>query len=144
MPRLMEVDDSDDDSDDDDNKKGNKEAPAESAEAELSMCSTSVKKFELTMKLECLLKDWNSPIYAFFTPTPLIKYINGHHVQCSAKHCRGKSNGHLVHCYLDKSDAKSTSNLCKHAKIHMLGRCQSGGGWQNMRCPCCSWGTGTN
>jgi len=119
----MEVDDSDDDyddDDDDDEEKSNKEALAESAEAELSMCSTSVGNFELTMKLERLLKDWNSPIYAFFTPTPSIEYIKGHRVyvfECSTKHCRGKGNGRLVHRYLDTSDAKSTSNLRKHAKI---------------------------
>ena len=29
----------------------------------------------------------------------------------------GKGNGHMVRCYLDTGDAKSTGNLCKHAKV---------------------------
>ncbi|KAF8148658.1 hypothetical protein B0H34DRAFT_636900, partial [Crassisporium funariophilum] len=53
---------------------------------------------------EQLLKEWNSPIYAFFKPIPLIEYIKEsrvHVFKCGAKCCMGKSNG----------------NLCKHAKI---------------------------
>lgn len=74
----------------------------------------------LTMTLEQLSKDWNSPIYVFFKPTPSIKYIKEHciHVfECNAKHCKGKGNGHMVHYYFDTSDCKSTRNLCKHAKV---------------------------
>ena len=29
----------------------------------------------------------------------------------------GKENGRMVHWYFDTGDTKSTSNLCKHAKI---------------------------
>ena len=66
------------------------------------------------------MKEWNSPIYVFFEPTPSIEYIKGHHVhvfECSAKHCKGKGNGRMVHRYLDTTDAKSTGNLRKHAKV---------------------------
>ncbi|KIM35210.1 hypothetical protein M413DRAFT_79628, partial [Hebeloma cylindrosporum] len=61
-----------------------------------------------------------SPIYAFFKPTPMIKYINRrcvHVFECNAKHCKGKGNRRMVRRYLDTTDAKSTSNLRKHAKI---------------------------
>ena len=34
----------------------------------------------------------------------------------SAKHCKGKGNGHPVCRYLDMSDFKSTGNLRKHAR----------------------------
>jgi|ERR1700728_1883861 hypothetical protein len=70
--------------------------------------------------IERLSKDWVSPIYVFFKPTPSIEYINGRRVhvfECTAPHCKGKANGRKVRRYLDKTDAKSTSNLRKHAKI---------------------------
>jgi hypothetical protein len=56
----------------------------------------------------------------FFKLTPSIEYIKGHRVhdfKCSAKHCKGKGNGCMVCRYLDTSDAKSTSNLRKHARV---------------------------
>jgi hypothetical protein len=59
-------------------------------------------------------------VYAFFKPTPSAVYINARRVhvfECSATRCKGKSNGRMVRRYLDTGDAKSTSNLCKHAKI---------------------------
>ncbi|KIK17266.1 hypothetical protein PISMIDRAFT_76557, partial [Pisolithus microcarpus 441] len=61
-----------------------------------------------------LKREWNSPIYAFFTPEPTIEYIAGHrsHVfWCTAKGCKKG-----VRRYLDKSDAQSTGNMCKHVK----------------------------
>ena len=48
------------------------------------------------------------------------KNINGcrvHVFKCSAPNCKGKTNSQKVHCYLDTTDAKSISNLCKHAKV---------------------------
>ena len=72
------------------------------------------------MSSERLSNDWTSPVYAFFKPTPSIEYIKDQRVhvfECSAKHCKGKGNGHFVCRYLDTSDAKSTGNLRKHAKI---------------------------
>jgi hypothetical protein len=50
----------------------------------------------------------------------LIEYVKGcrvHVFECNAKHCKGKGNGRFVCRYLDTTDAKSTSNLRKHAKI---------------------------
>ena len=61
------------------------------------------------------MNDWNSPIYAFFHPTPTIGYKEArryHEFRCFASNCN-KS----VRRFLDKKDAGSTSNLHKHAKI---------------------------
>jgi hypothetical protein len=63
------------------------------------------------------MKEWDAPIYVFFKATPSVDYIDGHkaHVfECNASHCRGKTR--FVRCFLDKGDAKSTSNLRHHAK----------------------------
>ncbi|KAJ3498251.1 hypothetical protein NLJ89_g10242 [Agrocybe chaxingu] len=60
------------------------------------------------------IDNWISPIYAFFNPTPDIGYEKGrryHEFCCAAKGCRKG-----VRRYLDKTDAKSTSNMRKHAK----------------------------
>jgi len=67
--------------------------------------------------VEWLTKEWTAPIYAFFRPIPTIKYIDGqcsHMFQCAACECMHKARG--VHRFLDKGDAKSTSNMHKHAK----------------------------
>ena len=59
-------------------------------------------------------------MYLFFKQRPSVEYINNHHVhifECSATCCMGKGNGQMVCHYLDTGDAKSTSNLHKHAKI---------------------------
>jgi len=56
----------------------------------------------------------------FFKQTPSIVSIKGscvHEFECAATRCMGKGNGHIVRHYLDTGDAKSTSNLRKHAKI---------------------------
>ncbi|KAF8234241.1 hypothetical protein L208DRAFT_1262952, partial [Tricholoma matsutake] len=58
---------------------------------------------------EYLKKDWNALIYTFFHPEPTIDYDKGHNFHefaCTAKGCQKK-----ICCYLDKADAKSTSNL---------------------------------
>jgi hypothetical protein len=63
------------------------------------------------------LKEWDAPIYIFFKPTPSVEYIEGckaHIFACNASHCRGKTR--FVRRFLDKGDAKSTSNLRRHAK----------------------------
>ena len=99
------------------------EITAKSAEAELSkfkLLEYLFQKYSIDNMLEQLSKEWNLLIYVFFKPTPLIEYIKGrcvHVFECSAKHCKGKGNGHMVHRYLDTSDAKSTSNLRKHARV---------------------------
>ena len=59
-------------------------------------------------------------MYVFFNQTPSIAYINDRRVhvfECAAIRCMGKGNGRMVRRYLDTGDAKSTSNLGKHAKI---------------------------
>ncbi|KAJ3566510.1 hypothetical protein NP233_g6964 [Leucocoprinus birnbaumii] len=65
-------------------------------------------------ELERLMKSWNSAVYGFYKPIPVIDDIDGHHVHvftCSASGCR-----HKVRWYLDKNDRCSTSNLHDHAK----------------------------
>ena len=67
--------------------------------------------------VEQLTKEWTAPIYAFFRPVPIIEYVDGrrsHVFQCAAHVCMHKARG--VRRFLDKWDAKSTSNMCKHAK----------------------------
>jgi hypothetical protein len=64
-----------------------------------------------------LAKDWTAPVYAFFKPVPTIGTDNGcpyHTFVCAALDCKHKSRG--VHRFLDKGNAKSTSNMRKHAK----------------------------
>ncbi|KAF8798677.1 hypothetical protein BYT27DRAFT_7122876 [Phlegmacium glaucopus] len=97
-PSLVTADD------DDDDKNEVPEGPEESAEAEL----------------ERLSKEWNSSIYVFFKQIPSITYIKDRRVhifECAAARCLDKGNGRMVRRYLDTGDAKSTSNLRKHAKI---------------------------
>jgi hypothetical protein len=58
-----------------------------------------------------------APIYAFFGPVPTIEYIDGrccHLFQCTAKTCKNRTCS--VQRFLDKGDAKPTSNLRKHAQ----------------------------
>ena len=98
--RIIELSDGSDDDNVDEALKN----PEESAEEELKRLSN----------------EWNSPIYVFFKPMPSIVYIKDRRVhvfECAATRCMGKGNGRLVRRYLDTSDAKSTGNLCKHAKI---------------------------
>ena len=59
-------------------------------------------------------EDWNAPIYAFYKPTPAIGYEGGrryYEFKCAAKGCKKG-----IRRYLDTKDAKSTSNMRKHAK----------------------------
>jgi hypothetical protein len=56
----------------------------------------------------------------FFNSIPSIEYIKERRVhvfECNAKHCKGKGNGRMVRRYLDTTDAKSTGNLRKHARV---------------------------
>ncbi len=67
-----------------------------------------------------LKKTWNSPIYGFFHAEPNIEVVTGrrcHQFICLADRCKGQGhNRKTVRRYLDTSDAKSTSNLRKHAE----------------------------
>jgi hypothetical protein len=64
-----------------------------------------------------LKKEWTAPVYAFFDPEATIEYVDGrrsHVFRCTAKPCKMRERN--VRRFLDKGDAKSTSNLRKHAK----------------------------
>ena len=64
--------------------------------------------------VERLQKEWTSPIYAFFEPTPCIIETDGrraHDFKCTRRGCKS-----TIQRYLDKKDATSTSNLRKHSK----------------------------
>lgn len=66
-------------------------------------------------ELEQLMKEWNSPVYAFFESKPKIVEIEGrfaHDFKCAARGCKVK-----VRRYTDTKDARSTSNLRKHVKV---------------------------
>jgi hypothetical protein len=92
----------------------------ESEESELGIVFLLFNEHSLKKVIERLAKDWVSPIYVFFKPKPSIEYINERRVhvfECTVPNCKGKANGRKVRRYLDTSDAKSTSNLRKHAKI---------------------------
>lgn len=59
------------------------------------------------------MKEWVSPIYAFFYPMPKIVEEDGRRAQvfkCSRRGCQT-----LIRRYLDTKDARSSSNLRKHA-----------------------------
>lgn len=90
----------------------------ESADAELStpllISMVLIKAGTHESLLDRLKKDWNAPIYAFFQPIPNVDHDNRwrfHEFTCAAKGCKKK-----IRHYLDTKDAKSTSNLQKHAK----------------------------
>ncbi|KAG1723200.1 hypothetical protein EDD22DRAFT_982946 [Suillus occidentalis] len=50
------------------------------------------------------MKEWVSPVYAFFDPTPCI-------TECCAKGCKA-----TIRRFLDKKDVRSTGNMRKHVK----------------------------
>ena len=87
----------------------------ETAEDQLSMCNNLEMNITLIeFNTERLMKDWNSPVYAFFHPTPQIVEVDGRHAhdfKCQAKRCKNK-----VRRYLDKGDARSTGNMRKHVR----------------------------
>ena len=77
------------------------QAPKESCEAELS--KKCPHRVFLTQEpymphIEHLSKEWTAPIHMFFHVTPVVLYINEHHIhafQCIAKHCKAKEwKGH--------------------------------------------------
>ena len=60
------------------------------------------------------MKDWTSPVYAFFHPTPIMEEVSNrrsHVFKCCARGCK------VTVCrYLNTADARSTGNMRKHAK----------------------------
>ena len=93
----------------DSHDKGEEDEESELRMSMLLLVSCITDYFE-----ERLTKEWTAPIYAFFLPTPVIEYIKGRH--CHAFRCAAKSCQHYVRRFLDTGDAKSTSNMWKHAK----------------------------
>lgn len=74
--------------------------------------------------LDRLSKDWDAPIYVFFKPTVKVAYLNNrksgeehkaHVFECAASQCRCRTR--FVNRFLHTRDAKSTSNLRRHAQI---------------------------
>ena len=62
------------------------------------------------------MKEWVSPVYAFFEPTPHVIERDGHRAhefKCAARGCKA-----TVRRYLDKKDARSTGNTRKHVKVY--------------------------
>ncbi|KAG1800171.1 uncharacterized protein BJ212DRAFT_1305309 [Suillus subaureus] len=60
-------------------------------------------------ELKRLMKDWISPVYAFFNPKPHIVTIEGwhaHEFKCLRKGCKA-----TVRQYLNKKDVQSTRNM---------------------------------
>ncbi|KAF8547223.1 hypothetical protein OG21DRAFT_1377548, partial [Imleria badia] len=60
------------------------------------------------------MKEWTSPIYAFFEPKPLVEEQNGRHshlFKCASRSCKT-----TIRHYLDTKDTRSTGNMRKHAR----------------------------
>lgn len=98
-------------------KAGVDDSDAEASDDELGKSLIPVIVFMILISrchIERLKKCWTSPVYAFFEPTPSIEYTNGrraHVFKCIGKGCKQR-----IQRYLDKGDAKSTSNMAKHVK----------------------------
>ncbi|KAG2335774.1 hypothetical protein BDR05DRAFT_953832 [Suillus weaverae] len=61
-----------------------------------------------------LMKEWVSPVYASFDPTPRITEVGGrcaHEFKCCAKGCKA-----TIRRFLDKKDVQSMGNMRKHVK----------------------------
>lgn len=60
------------------------------------------------------MKNWTSPIYAFFKPHPKIVYIDSrvaHEFRCTGRGCKFTTRR-----FLDKKDKSSTGNMIRHVK----------------------------
>jgi hypothetical protein len=102
----------------DDDEEDDLEEEEEDTEAELGMTSLSVYPKTKT-SVAHLSKDWSSPVYVFFRWTPRIEYKKErqcHVFECAVENCKAQT-GRDVRRFLDTSDAKSTRNMRKHAKV---------------------------
>jgi hypothetical protein len=115
LPPLLDVSD-DEDGDEDGAEDGDKQDDSDDLQETRECLFPFPKCF---MGLPCFsekLDTFKVPIYAFFHPEPVTCLVDGRPCQvfkCAAAHC--KYSSHEVRRYLDKKDAKSTGNLCKHA-----------------------------
>ncbi|KAF8328487.1 hypothetical protein F5887DRAFT_864088, partial [Amanita rubescens] len=68
--------------------------------------------------VERLMKDWTSPVYAFFHPKPKIEVIQvGDDKRYShVFRCRGKGCKATIRRFLDTKDSWSTGNMRKHVR----------------------------
>ncbi|KIM66590.1 hypothetical protein SCLCIDRAFT_109860, partial [Scleroderma citrinum Foug A] len=60
------------------------------------------------------MKQWTSPVYAFFEKQPSVTLIQGHHAhefKCSRHGCNA-----TICRFTDKKDARSIGNMCRHIK----------------------------
>jgi len=114
--RAIVVEDSDEEeSDNEGSDKG--EVTDEDDDAKLGMWSNTLLALIDIGQLARLQKDWDAPIYVFFKPLPSIEYIHNrkaHVFECAASQCHCRTR--FVRRFLDTGDAKSTSNLRRHAK----------------------------
>ena len=97
---------------------GSQDEDEEDDESELHMSMLLLVSYVADYFNGRLTKEWMAPIYAFFLPTLVIKYIKGH--CCHTFQCTAKSCQHNVWRFLDKGDAKLIENKWKHVK-----KCQS-------------------
>jgi hypothetical protein len=61
-----------------------------------------------------MMKDWNTPVYAFFSPIPDIEYVD--QCRCHVFKCLARGCPHKIHRFLDKGDKTSTGNMSKHVQ----------------------------
>ena len=61
-----------------------------------------------------MMKEWNSPIYAFFSSMPDIEYVSQR--RCHVFKCLGKGCVHKIRRFLDMGDKASTGNMRKHVR----------------------------
>jgi hypothetical protein len=60
------------------------------------------------------MKEWTSPVYAFFHPEPKIEIVDkrrSHLFKCQGKGCKT-----TIRRFLDTKDARSTGNMRKHVR----------------------------
>jgi hypothetical protein len=103
-----------DESEKSESEAGDQTSGPESAEDERSMFLIYQITPLISNTTERLMKEWISPIYAFFDPTPHIVEVDGrraHQFKCRAKRCKA-----TIKRFLDKKDARSTGNMRKHVK----------------------------
>ncbi|PPQ75957.1 hypothetical protein CVT25_006543, partial [Psilocybe cyanescens] len=80
------------------------------------VASEEAKELSAEKELEQLAKEWTAGVYGFFRPDPIIERVSRCHAHtfiCAATHCHGPTWN--IRRFLDTKDAKSTSNLRRHA-----------------------------
>jgi len=103
-----------DESEKSESKAGDQTSGPESTEDEQSMFLIYKITPLISNTTERLMKEWISPIYAFFDPTPQIVEVDGlyaYQFKCCVKRCKV-----TIKQFLDKKDAQSTGNMHKHVK----------------------------